>query len=151
MTRGTYDSLKCRNQAHDSRRAVVEELLKEYKACESPDYISYVCTVSTRVHLAAHLLTTGLWRYRASHVETCMEYSIYIMYIFLLCLGCILLGHIIGINDPEVIDSPPRGTGTVSTFLHHAQASTLALDMNYPRSRDQRPRAEVGLEVFPIL
>lgn len=26
----------------DDSRAVVEELLREYKACESPDYISYV-------------------------------------------------------------------------------------------------------------
>lgn len=26
-------------------RATCEELLKEYKACESPDYISYVSTV----------------------------------------------------------------------------------------------------------
>ena len=26
-------------------RATCEELLKEYKACESPDYISYVRTV----------------------------------------------------------------------------------------------------------
>lgn len=27
-------------------RAVVEELLKEYTACESADYISYVCSFS---------------------------------------------------------------------------------------------------------
>jgi len=26
----------------DYRRATAEELLKEYKACESPDYITYV-------------------------------------------------------------------------------------------------------------
>ena len=47
MTRGKYNGLKSRNRAQDLRRAVVEELLKEYKACESPDYISYVCTLST--------------------------------------------------------------------------------------------------------
>jgi hypothetical protein len=48
MTRGKYDDLKRCNRAQDSRRAVAEELLKEYKACESPDYISYVCTLSAR-------------------------------------------------------------------------------------------------------
>lgn len=49
MTRGKYDDLKCRDRTQDPHRAVVEELLKEYKACESPDYISYVCTLSTRL------------------------------------------------------------------------------------------------------
>lgn len=49
MTRGKYDDLKRRNRAQYPRRAVVEELLKEYKACESPDYISYVCTLSIRL------------------------------------------------------------------------------------------------------
>ena len=49
MTRGKYDYLEHRNRAQYPRRAVVEELLKEYKACESPDYISYVCTLSTRL------------------------------------------------------------------------------------------------------
>ena len=44
MTRGKYDDLRRYNRAQDPHRAVVEELLKEYKACESPDYISYVCT-----------------------------------------------------------------------------------------------------------
>lgn len=33
-------------------RATCEELLKEYKACESPDYITYVCN-------AAFLFSTG--------------------------------------------------------------------------------------------
>jgi hypothetical protein len=28
---------------HVGIRATADELLKEYKACESPDYISYVC------------------------------------------------------------------------------------------------------------
>lgn len=28
---------------HTANRATADELLKEYKACESPDYISYVC------------------------------------------------------------------------------------------------------------
>ena len=49
MTLGKYNALECRNRAQYPRRAVVEELLKEYKACESPDYISYVCTLSTRL------------------------------------------------------------------------------------------------------
>ena len=48
MTRGKYDDLKRCNRAQDPHRAVVEELLKEYKACESPDYISYVRTLSSR-------------------------------------------------------------------------------------------------------
>ena len=29
----------------DDSRATVEELMKEYKACESPDYISYVRSI----------------------------------------------------------------------------------------------------------
>ena len=31
-------------------RATCEELLKEYKACESPDYISYASTVQWKYH-----------------------------------------------------------------------------------------------------
>ena len=49
MTRGKYDDPKRCNRAQDPHRAVVEELLKEYKACESPDYISYVRTPSSRL------------------------------------------------------------------------------------------------------
>lgn len=34
-------------------RATAEELLKEYKACESPDYISYVSLFVTRAQRVA--------------------------------------------------------------------------------------------------
>jgi len=37
-------------------RATCEELLKEYKACESPDYITYVSGYSGT--LVAHLVLT---------------------------------------------------------------------------------------------
>jgi len=57
MTRGKYGDLERRSRTQHPHRAVVEELLKEYKACESPDYISYVCTVSTRL---IRLLTCSL-------------------------------------------------------------------------------------------
>ena len=57
MTQGEYDDLKRCNRAQGPCRAVVEELLKEYKACESPDYISYVCTL---LSLLIWLLTCSL-------------------------------------------------------------------------------------------
>lgn len=46
-------------------RATVEELLKEYKACESADYISYVCTLylhETFTELTGLLTRLGLDR-----------------------------------------------------------------------------------------
>jgi hypothetical protein len=47
MTRGTYHISIMKiagpsSMTHMAIRATADELLKEYKACESPDYISYV-------------------------------------------------------------------------------------------------------------
>jgi tubulin gamma len=35
----------------DDARATADELLKEYKACESPDYISYVRALFVKFHV----------------------------------------------------------------------------------------------------
>ena len=61
MMQGTYHTvgLACPpSMIHMGIRATADELLKEYKACESPDYISYV-----RAHLShSPPCVTGIFR-----------------------------------------------------------------------------------------
>lgn len=40
-------------------RATCEELLKEYKACESADYISYVSSFSFRCEVSSQVVLQG--------------------------------------------------------------------------------------------
>lgn len=55
------------------RSATAEELLKEYKACESPDYITYVRRISLHEDLAARLIALpGIERRRTGFLILCV-------------------------------------------------------------------------------
>lgn len=46
-----------------SLSATAEELLKEYKACESPDYITYVCRFAPRILCLMEVLTRTWYQF----------------------------------------------------------------------------------------
>ena len=102
--------------------------------------------ISTKAQIAAHSLTTGLWRSGASHIEICVESGIYINPPFMPQLyPCST-----NVHGSVIRDNHLRDTGMVSTFRHYAALSTPALYTDYPISSDQRPRVAVGFAKFPI-